>query len=138
MKEQITVNVSWCGKNFSASLGDNVPGAVVFTANTFRELRKEARESLDFHFEGMQEDGEEVPSWWLSGDYEFVYQYTDVASLLQAYSDLVPLVSISRASGINQRLLSHYANGVKRPRPQQRQRIVEGIHKIGRELLTVV
>ncbi|MBO4849874.1 MAG: CopG family transcriptional regulator [Prevotella sp.] len=138
MKEQIIVNVSWCGKNFSASLGDNVPGAVVFTAGSFRELRKEAQEALDFHFEGMREDGEDVPSWWLSGEYEFVYQYTDVASLLQAYSDLVPLVSISRASGINQRLLSHYANGIKRPRPQQRQRIVDGIHKIGRELLTVV
>ena len=110
----------------------------MFTASTFRELQKEAKESLDFHLEGMQEDGDEVPSWWLSGDYEFVFQYSDVASLLQAYSDLVPLASISRASGINQRLLSHYANGVKRPRPQQRQRIIDGIHKIGRELLTVV
>lgn len=136
--EKIIVNVSWCGKNFSASLSDNVPGAVVFTASTFRELQKEAKESLDFHLEGMREDGDEVPSWWLSGDYEFVYQYSDVASLLQAYSDLVPLASISRASGINQCLLSHYANGLKRPRPQQRQRIVDGIHKIGRELLTVV
>ena len=136
--ERIIVNVSWCGKNFSASLSGNVPGAVVFTASTFRELQKEAKESLDFHLEGMQEDGDEVPSWWLSGDYEFVFQYSDVASLLQAYSDLVPLASISRASGINQRLLSHYANGVKRPRPQQRQRIIDGIHKIGRELLTVV
>ena len=138
MKEKIIVNVSWCGKNFSASLSGNVPGAVVFTASNFRELQKEAQVSLDFHLEGMQEDGDEVPAWWLNGDYEFQFKYSDVASLLQAYSDLVPLVSISHASGINQHQLSHYANGLKQPRPQQRQRIVEGIHKIGRELLAVV
>lgn len=137
MRESIIVNVSWCGKNFSASLSENVPGAVVFTASNFYELQKEAKESLDFHLEGMQEDGEEVPAWWLSGDYEFQYKYSDVSSLLKAYSDLIPLVALSRASGINQRLLSHYANGIKRPRPQQRQRIVEGIHRIGKELLTV-
>ena len=88
--------------------------------------------------EGMQEDGEEVPGWWLSNDYEFLYQYTDVASLLKAYSDLLPLVSLSHATGINQHLLSHYANGLKKPRPQQRKRIVEGMHKIGKELLSVV
>ena len=35
--EKITVNVSWCNKNFAASLGDNVPGAVVFTADSFED-----------------------------------------------------------------------------------------------------
>ena len=125
MKETIIVNVSWCGKNFSASFGENVPGAVVFTASNFSELQKEAQVSLDFHLEGMEEDGDPVPSWWKSGDYEFRFQYTDVASLLQAYSDLVPLASISRASGINQHQLSHYSTGLKTPRPQQRQRIVD-------------
>ena len=138
MKECIIVNVSWCGKNFSASLSENVPGAVVFTAHNFRELQQEAKASLDFHLEGMQEDGEDVPAWWLSGDYEFKFQYSDVASLLKAYSDLVPLVSLSYATGINQHQLSHYANGLKQPRPQQRKRIVEGMHKIGRELMAVV
>ena len=107
MRQKIIVNVSWCGRNFSASFGEDVPGAVVFTASNFRELRKEAQESLDFHLEGMQEDGDEVPAWWLSGEYELVFAYNDVASLLQAYSDLIPLASISRASGINQHLLSH-------------------------------
>lgn len=31
----------------------------------------------------------------------------------------------NRTTGINQHQLSHYANGLKNPRPQQRQRIVE-------------
>ena len=86
----------------------------------------------------MVEDGDEVPQWLQDGDYEFEYNLLDVPTLLHAYVPFVTLAAISRATGINQRLLSHYANGIKRPRPQQRQRIVEGIHKIGRELLTVV
>ena len=45
------------------------------------------------------------------------------------------MAAISRATGINQRQLSHYATGLKTPRPKQRQRIVEGLHKIGRELM---
>lgn len=138
MKERIIVNVSWCGKNFSASLSENVPGAVVFTAKTFAELQKEAEVSLDFHLEGMHEDGDEVPQWWLDKNYEIDYQYADTATMLQVFSETVSLVAISRATGINQHLLSHYANGLKRPRPQQRQRIVEGIHKLGRQLLSAV
>lgn len=46
--------------------------------------------------------------------------------------------AIRRASGINQHQLSHYATRIKKPRPEQRRRIVEGIHKIGQELMSVV
>ena len=136
--EKIRVNVQWCDKNFGATLGDNVPGAVVLTAKTYEELLREVPETLRLHVEGMVEDGDEVPQWLRDGDYEFEYNLLDVPTLLHTYVPFVTLAAISRATGINQRLLSHYTNGIKRPRPQQRQRIVEGIHKIGRELLTVV
>ena len=136
--EKIRVDVSWCEKNFSASLGENVPGAVVFTADTFAELQKEAKESLEFHIEGMVADGDEVPQWLVDGDYEFEYRFLDATSLLRAYEPYLSLAAISRASGINQHQLSHYANGIKRPRAQQRERIVKGIHKIGKELLALV
>ena len=136
--ETIVVNVQWCDKNFGASFSDNVPGAVVFTAKTFSELQKEAKESLDFHLECMKEDGDEVPQWWLDGDYTFEYNLADATTVLRAYEPYVSLAAISRATVINQHLLSHYANGIKQPRPQQRQRIVDGIHRIGRELLAVV
>lgn len=132
--EKIIVNVAWCDKNFGGSFGDNVPGSVVFTARTFDELQKVAKETLDFHVDGMLENGEDVPEWLKAGDYEFEYNYYDVATLLHAYGQLVSLAAISRASGINQGLLSHYANGIKKPRPEQRRRIVDGLHKIGREL----
>ena len=136
--EKIKVDVQWCDKNFGAKLSDNVPGAVVLTAKSYEELLREVPETLRFHVEGMMQDGDEVPQWLRDGDYEFVYNLLDVATVLRAYEPYVSLAALSRASGINQHLLSHYANGMKQPRPQQRQRIVDGIHKIGRELLAVV
>ena len=136
--ERIRVEVQWCDKNFGASLGDNVPGAVVLTAKTYDELLREVPEALRFHVEGMVEDGDDVPQWLIEGDYEFDYHLADVATLLRAYEPYYTLSALSRATGINQHLLSHYANGLKNPRPQQRRRIVEGMHKIGRELLSVV
>lgn len=136
--EKIRVDVSWCDKNFGASLGENVPGAVVLTAATYDELQQRVAETLRFHVEGMIEDGDDVPQWLRDGDYEFEYNLVDTATLLRAYGPFVSLAAISRATGINQQQLSHYASGTKKPRPAQRQRIVDGIHKIGRELIAVV
>ena len=136
--EKIKVDVAWCNKNFGASLGDNVPGAVVVTAKTFEELQHEVEETLKFHIEGMVKDGDDVPQWLIDGDYEFQYNLADVATMLRACESYVSLAAISRTTGINQHLLSHYANGIKRPRAEQRQRILNGIHTIGKELLAVV
>ena len=73
MMEKIIVDVAWCDRNYGGSLGSNVPGAVVFTAPNFDALQKEAKESLEFHIEGLVENGEDVPEWLKNGDYEFEY-----------------------------------------------------------------
>lgn len=57
MMEKIIVDVAWCDRNYGGSLGSNVPRAVVFTAPTFEALQKEAKESLEFHVEGLMEMG---------------------------------------------------------------------------------
>lgn len=133
---KIIVNVSWCNHNFGASLSENVPGAIALTAKTYDELLDEVRQTLNFHIEGMIADGDDVPQWLRNGDYEFEYRL-DAAALLQMCAPYASIAAISRVSGINQHQLSHYANGLKHPRPQQRRRIVEGLHKIGRELISV-
>lgn len=134
--ERIIVNVSWCEKNFGASLSENVPGAVVITAKTYDELVDEVRSTLEFHIKGMVADGDDIPDWLRNGDYELEY-HLDAAALLQMCSPYASIAAISRVSGINRHQLSHYANGLKKPRPAQRKRIVEGLHKIGRELIAV-
>ena len=73
MMEKVIVDVAWCDRNYGGSFGSNVPGAVVFTAPTFEALQKEAKESLEFHIEGLMENGEDVPEQLKNGDYEFEY-----------------------------------------------------------------
>ena len=134
--EKVVVNVSWCNRNFGASLGVNVPGAVVVTAKSYDELVDEVRETLRFHVDGMIADGDQLPQWLVDGEYELEY-HLDAAALLQMCAPYASIAAISRVSGINQHQLSHYANGIKKPRPEQRKRIVDGIHRIGRELMAI-
>lgn len=134
--EKIIVEVRWCDHNFGATLSDNVPGAIVITAKTYDELQKEVPETLRFHLEGMEADGDEIPQWLADGDYELVY-HLDTAALIRSCERYASLAAISRASGVNERQLSHYANGLKKARTQQRERIINGLHKIGRELLSL-
>lgn len=136
--KKVIVSVGWCDKNFGATFGEEVPGAVVFTAKTFDELQKEAAETLRFHIDGMLEDGDDVPQWLVDGEYEFEYRFEDMASLIQSLVPYISLAAISRATGINQYQLSHYANGIKNPRPEQRKRIINGIHNIGERLMSIV
>lgn len=135
--EKIRVDIAWCEQNFGATFGENVPGAVAITAKTYDELMIEIPEALRFHIEGMINDGDVVPDWLRNGEYEFDY-HLDTAALIRSCERYTSLAAISRASGVNQRQLSHYANGVKKPRPQQRKRIVDGLHEIGRKLIAIV
>ena len=136
-KEIIKVNVEWSNRNFCATLSENVPGTIVITAKDIIELKREVEETLKFHIDGMLADGDDVPQWLIEGNYEFDYEYLSAAALIKACEPYASLAALSRATGINQRQLSHYANGLRHPRPEQRKRIVEGMHKIGLELLSV-
>lgn len=134
--EKIRVDVSWVDKNFGAMLGSNVPGAVVLTAKTYEELIKEVPRTLLFHINGMIADGDEVPQWLRDGDYVFDY-HLDTAAVIRSCERYASIASMARASGMNERQLSHYANGTKHARTKQRERIIAGLHKIGEELIAV-
>jgi len=47
------------GKNYSAYVPD-LPGCVV-TGGTREEVESQIREAVEFHLEGMREDGEAIP-----------------------------------------------------------------------------
>ena len=72
----------------------------------------------------------------LQGEYEIEYKY-DVQSFLNYYNRIFTNVALERITGINQKLLHHYASGLKKPRERQRKRIETALHSFGRELLTV-
>ena len=137
--EKIKVFVGWSEKNYSAATNDydRLNGIVIATGVTFEKLQKEFQSALQFHIEGCLEDGDKLPEWLSSGQYELDY-ILETSALIHSLDGILTRSAIARATGINERQIGHYASGHRTPRPQQRERIVNGIHTISRELASVV
>ncbi|WP_321426288.1 type II toxin-antitoxin system HicB family antitoxin [uncultured Bacteroides sp.] len=69
-ENKILVEVSYTGNNYSAYL-PILPGCIT-TGETIDELKKNIKEIVPFHLEGMRESGEQVPEE-LNSEYEFTY-----------------------------------------------------------------
>ena len=136
MAQTIKVNVSWTEDNFGCIWSDEDSGTVLVTAKTLDKLKAEFEESLRFHIEGCIEDGDQLPEYLVNGDYEIEY-VLNTAALLRDAEKYTTMAALSRASGINQKQLSHYASGIKNPRPKQVERIKAGLHHIGSQLLAL-
>ena len=83
------------------------------------------------------EDDYNLEKWLVGGDYYLEYVLT-TAALLHSLDGVLTRSAIARATGLNERLLGHYASGFRKPRPQQHERIINGIREIGSNLVSVV
>ncbi|MDE6022372.1 MAG: type II toxin-antitoxin system HicB family antitoxin [Muribaculaceae bacterium] len=135
-EQMIKVDVTWTDDNFGCAWSDDVAGTVVVTAKTLDKLKSDFEESLRLHIEGCLEDGDELPEYLVNGDYEIEY-VLNTAALLRDAEEYTTMAALSRASGINQKQLSHYASGIKNPRPVQVERIKAGLKRIGTQLLAL-
>lgn len=137
MENQVLhIQVSWTGDNFCCSWSGEELGTVLAANKSLESLKSEFAESLKWHIEGCVEDGDNVPEYLINGDYSLSFEL-NAAALLRNAEQYTTLTAISHASGINVKLLSHYANGLKTPRQAQRMRIVNGLHKIGEKVLAI-
>lgn len=135
-KKELIVNVRWTGDNFGCEWHDDEAGSVVVTGKTLEMAKHNFEESLQLHIQVCLDDGDELPEYLASGNFVLRYDL-DTAALLHDAEQYTSLEAISKVSGINARQLSHYANGLKHPRPAQRNRIVAGLHEIGRRLIAL-
>ncbi len=94
---------------------------------TLEQAKQNAVEVLETFIGYAAQLGKPVPSA-LRGEYELKFEF-DVSTLLEFAERTVTLQALARASKINPGQLSHYKKGVK-PRPAQRQKIVDGLHRI--------
>ena len=78
---------------------------------------------------------ENIPSI-LKGEYSIVYKF-DVESFLAYYKGIFTNSALEKVTGVNQKLLQHYASGLKKPREKQAKKIEAGFHKLASELLTI-
>lgn len=133
---KIHVDVSWTGDNFCGSWVDGHNGVVLVTAKLLHKLKEDFSESIRLHIQGCVEDGDSFPEYLVNGDYDIEYNL-DAAALIRDAERFTTMSAISRISGINQKQLSHYANGVKHPRPIQIARIKAALAIIGTQLLSL-
>lgn len=133
----IKVLVNWSGQNFNGGWSYEGFGAIIVTSRTLESFKKDFEEALTFQIEGMIEDGLDIPAFLANGEYKIEYDL-ETAALLREAESFTTMAALSRTTGINAKLLSHYANGLKKPRKEQRRRIVEGLHAIGRRALALM
>lgn len=134
--KKIEVEIYWVDKNFSCGWSYENFGAILCTNKSLDGLKSEFIDALHNQIADMVADGEELPRWLINGEFEVEFSMA-VSALLRQAESFTTMAAISRYTGINQKLLSHYANSLKIPRSAQRERIIEGLHKIGRQALSI-
>lgn len=104
------------GADLFGAWADNVPG--IYGEG---ETVKETKESILAAIALYKEYNDDIPSE-LEGDVEIEWHF-DVQSFLQYFNGIFTKAALERITGINQKLLGHYASGLKKPRKTQVEKI---------------
>ena len=132
---KVFIQIDWVPNNFGAApLNENI--ACVATGSTLEEVEKNMVEALQFHIEGLVADGETLPEE-LASPWEPEFCLTTRA-LLKYTGCYITHKALAKETGIAEQQLSHYANGLRHPRPAMQQRIVKGIQSICQHLTVVL
>ena len=131
--KHIKVIIERAENNYSAYV-PSLKGCIA-TADSITKLKDRIPEAVKFHLEGMVEENMEVPDAFRKG-YQFEY-IVDVESLFRWFNGILTKSGISKLTGMNQSLVSQYANGFKKPGSRQTKKIEEAIHRFVNELLSI-
>ena len=104
---------------------------VVSTGKSWDEIKRNFTEAFEFHLEGMEADGEEVPV-----DYELTFAL-DVGQFFEYYS-IFNVSALAKYLEINPQLLHQYKEGHKSVSEKTSLKILNGVHKFAEELLSSV
>ena len=87
--QKIDVMVNWTGNNYGGGWGDPDLGIILSVGKTWEGFKKDFNEALDFHLEGLEEDGDPLPQWAIDRDYEIEY-HLGTAALLRRAEECLP------------------------------------------------
>ena len=110
----------------------NCPG-VYGAGNTVEEAKENVLEGMRLLIESRQSN--ELPDI-LKREYEIVYKF-DTQSFLKYFEGIFSKPALEKLTGIHQKQLHHYASGLRKPRPAQREKIGRALHRLGKELMSV-
>ena len=102
---------------------------------TVSDAKLDAQTALNGYVKALEITGQKVPDI-LKGEYELVFEY-DIPALLKYIDGTVTKTALAKACGMNATQLTHYSSGLKKPRKEQREKIINGLHRIGNDLIAV-
>ena len=132
-RQNIVVILEKSDNNYSAYIPE-LDGCIA-TGDNIQETVNNIEEAVEFHLAGLKEEGLDIPELF-KNDYKFIYKI-DFESLFDWFSGVLTKSGISKLTGMNQSLISQYANGIKKPSTKQTKRIEQAIHSFGEELLNI-
>jgi predicted RNase H-like HicB family nuclease len=102
---------------------------------TVEDAKADAQTAINGYIIALNKAGKPLPEI-LQGKYELVFTF-DMEALLKYIDGMVTKTALAKVAGINPVQLTHYSTGLKKPRPAQREKIISGLHRIGKDLLSV-
>jgi predicted RNase H-like HicB family nuclease len=131
MKVQVIIERGADG-TFDANMKyvDSVPFGLLGQGKTVSEAISDFYNSYGEIKAMYQAEGNKCPTL------EFEFRY-DMPSFLQYYAYAFTLSGLERITGVNQRQLSHYINGVKKPGERTVRKIENRIHVFANEISSV-
>ncbi len=131
--KDLTIIIEQTENNYAAYV-DGIDG-IVTTGRSVDEIKRNMIEAIDLYVETCKEMDLEIPEE-LQGDYNLTFKM-DTKCVLTFYYGIFTKAGLSRLTGINQKQLWHYASGSSHPRPAQKVKIENALHRLGEELLAV-
>lgn len=123
--------ISICAsKDSFGAYAENCEG-IYAAGDSVRDVKQDVLEAIEIYKEITPESewGEPIKEGW-----PIEWRY-DVQSLLLYYQGVFTNAALERMTGINQKQLWNYANGVSKPRKQAKEKIENALHTLGHELL---
>lgn len=131
--ETVNVVVEKTNTGYSAYMPD-VPG-FVSVGDTFNELRNNIQEAITLYLETSQEFGDTIPEV-LSAEYQLSFRF-EIQTLMEWLSKVMSQKGLSDIAGMNESLVSQYANGIKKPGPKQLKRMENALHQFADDLQAI-
>lgn len=125
------MNIS-ASKDMFGAFSENCDG-IYAAGDTIEATKADAYEAIRLIKKNLPED-----RWpeQIKGEFEIEWKF-DVPSFLEYYGSIMSLSGMEKLTGINQKQLSNYLHHRAVPRQKQADRIINGLHKFAREILSI-
>lgn len=129
MENKLTIRISASKDSFGA-YAENCEG-IYAAGDSVKDVKQDVLEAIEIYKEIRPEAEWAVP---IRENWPIEWQY-DVQSLLLYYQGIFTNAALERLTGINQKQLWNYANGISKPRKQAKEKIENALHSLGHELI---